>query len=79
MPDKQKTLEFLEECLRLEESVIPLYSRHIDNTLFLSGFDKAEREKISRILNKLRSDSMRHRKIFAGLVKKIKGSDKDVY
>lgn len=79
MPNKQETLNLLGECLKREEDIIPLYSRHIESSLFLSGFDKKTRGKISAILNKLRSDSMRHKQIFEDLIKKVKESNLDVY
>ncbi len=79
MPDKNEMLEFLEECLRREEEIIPLYSKHVKSSLFLSGFNSEDRAKAGSILDKLRADSMRHRKIFSGLIKKVKESGTDVY
>ena len=39
--DKEKAIKVLRELLMVEESVIPLYSRHVENSLFLSGMKKA--------------------------------------
>jgi rubrerythrin len=70
--EKKETLRLLEECLKIEEEVIPLYSRHIESTLFLSGLAQEKQLKAKEILDKLKADSERHKVIFQTLIKKIK-------
>ncbi|MFA5164289.1 MAG: hypothetical protein WC481_01825 [Candidatus Omnitrophota bacterium] len=79
MPDRDEILHFLGECLRMEEEVIPLYSKHIESSLFLSGFREADRARAGAILDTLRKDSMRHKEVFNGLIKKVKEAGADVY
>lgn len=77
--NKNELIDMLEEGMKIEESLIPLYTRHISSTLFLSGFPDEKREEIRAALSSLRKDSEAHRKIYLGLLEKVKGEDKDVY
>lgn len=79
MMKKDQLIKELGKCLLVEDRAIPIYSQHIENTLFLSKFSKEDREKVKKVLNILRADSMRHRNIFQALIEKVKGSDKNVY
>lgn len=76
---KNELLEALQEALKTEESAMPLYTKHIDSTLFLSGFDLAEQEQIGRILHTLNVESTHHGMALQLLINKIKSEDKDVY
>lgn len=76
---KQELLKLLKETLNTEESAMPLYTRHIDSTLFLSGFDSGEQKHISRILNTLNAESTDHGIALRQLINKIESEDKDVY
>ena len=77
--DKARLLTLLEEAIKIEESVIPLYSRHITNTLFLSGLQPPEADAIKKILNRLHDDSQNHRRMFTSLLKHVRESQTDVY
>jgi len=79
MASKQEIIKMVDECVKVEESVIPLYSKHIENTVFLSGFDKGSASEVRRILDRVKTDSEKHKVIFDGLLTKIKESSKDVY
>jgi len=70
MANKQEIMEMMEECVRIEEAVIPLYSKHIESTLFLSGFDKGAASEVRQILDRLKMDSEKHKVIFEGLLTK---------
>ena len=72
-------LEALKEALRIEEQAIPLYARHINNSLFLSGLEKNKRKRAEDVLNILHKESERHGAIFRSLIEKVKVSEKDVY
>jgi len=39
---KEKLLNLLDESLKAEEIALPLYTRHLSSTLFLSDFDTDE-------------------------------------
>ena len=77
--NKNELLKMLEEGLKIEESLIPIYTRHISNTLFLSEFTEKKREEIKTALSSLRNDSEVHREIYLRLLEKTRGEDRDVY
>lgn len=79
MVDKKEIIKLVEECAKIEESVIPLYSKHIDNTLFLSGFDAGSAAGVRSILDKLKKDSERHKGVFESLLARIERSSQNVY
>jgi thiamine phosphate synthase YjbQ (UPF0047 family) len=76
---KEKLLNLLNESVKVEESALPLYTRHLSSTLFLSDFDADEQRHILRILQTLESESKGHRRTLLSLIDKIKEDDKDVY
>ncbi len=69
---EEKNIVFLEECLKVEESAIPLYTRYIGDTLFLSGFTKEKQDRLQRALKKLREDSERHRDMLYAEINKLR-------
>jgi len=79
MATKKELIGFLEEVLKTEEKAIPLYTRHIGSTLFLSRFDETQRTRIQTILETLKEESQKHAEIFGRLVDKIKREPRDVY
>lgn len=76
---KQELLNALEEGLRTEESALPIYTKHIDSTLFLSGFTPEQQDRIRQILNRLSTESTGHARIYQNLIEKITSENKDVY
>ncbi|MFA6186781.1 MAG: hypothetical protein WC770_06180 [Phycisphaerae bacterium] len=76
---KEKLLNLLEESLKAEENALPLYTKHLSSTLFLSDFDTDEQRHIMRILKILEDESKGHRHTLLCLIDKIKEDDKDVY
>jgi rubrerythrin len=79
MITKEKLIDQLEECLNTEESAIPLYAKHINSTLFLSGFTDDSCSRIKEILSELASDSDHHTSMFEQLIEHVKSGGKDVY
>ena len=79
MITKEKLVSLLEEERNTEESAIPLYSRHISSTLFLSGFSDESCSRIKEILNELASESKVHSDIIGQLIEHVKSGVKDVY
>ena len=79
MATKQQMIEILYEGLRIEEDVIPIYSVHVVNTLFLSGLKGDKENKLRVILDKLKTDSERHKQMFESMIKTVEESDRDVY
>ena len=76
---KQELLKSLQHALKTEESAMPLYTRHISSTLFLSGFDSDSQKRMSEILQRLNAESTRHGMILQKLINKIQMEDKDAY
>jgi hypothetical protein len=76
---KERLLNLLDESLKAEESALPLYTKHISSTLFLSGFEAAEKERIAQILGILEEETSKHYKALQHLIEKIRNEDKDVY
>jgi len=79
MIKKEKLLVLLKDNLDSEEKGIPIYTQHLNNVFFLSGFNKDDKAMIEGVLMKLKAESQRHGDIYARLIKKIKGSPKNVY
>lgn len=76
---KEELLSRLQLCINTEESAVPVYTKHISNTFFLSEFSAAEKHTVVDILKMLSRDSEGHAAIYRSLVKEVEGSNKDVY
>ncbi|MDD5064103.1 MAG: hypothetical protein PHQ35_05005 [Phycisphaerae bacterium] len=76
---KEKLLNLLGESLKAEESALPLYTKHLSSTLFLSNFDADEQQHVKRILQTLENESKGHYHTLRCLIDKIKEEKKDVY
>ncbi len=75
---RDELLVFLEQGRKIEEGIL-LYSEHIMNTLYLSGFDKDLRNKIKETLNTLHRESYEHKIFMRQLIEQVKEGEKDVY
>jgi len=76
---KEELLEKLKFAVKTEESAIPVYTKHISDTLFLSEFGEAEKKAIVGILETLSSDSQRHAALYKSFVDGVERSNKNVY
>jgi hypothetical protein len=79
MATKEELLQYIDEGIRMEEGVIPMYTKHITSTLFLSGFKDKTRDEVEAILTRLGEDSTKHRKALELLRQEIEESEDDVY
>jgi rubrerythrin len=79
MLTKENLINELKEALKTEESAIPLYTKHVSNTLFLADMEEEEVSKIKEILATLNSDSRKHARIYKSLINRVEGGAKDVY
>jgi hypothetical protein len=75
---KDEFLTFLEQGRKIDE-VLLLYSEHLKNTLYLSGFDKNLRNKTKETLNTLHRESYEHKIFMRQLIDQVKKGDKNVY
>lgn len=79
MITKEKLVNGLKEALKTEESAIPLYTKHVSNTLFLADMEEEEISNIKEILATLNSDSRKHALMFKDLIHRIERGTQDVY
>ncbi|MDD5019560.1 MAG: hypothetical protein PHH75_00420 [Candidatus Omnitrophica bacterium] len=76
---KDALIAKLEEGIKIEESAIVVYTKHMGNTLFLSGFAPGSKEKVAEILRTLWEESRGHRKIFEQIIARVQKDEKNVY
>jgi len=76
---KEELLALLKRCLNEEERAIPLYTKHLSETLFLSGFKPEAQIRIKELLLLLKKESESHEKIFNNLIQDVKRASQDVY
>lgn len=79
MANKEDTIRMLNECIKIEERAVEIYTRHINNSLFFRIFSKEEISDIRRGLGTLSEDSRRHKMMFESFLAKIETEGKDVY
>jgi len=76
---KEELARNLQLCIKTEESAIPVYTKHISDTFFVSLFSQEEKEAAVNILKMLSRDSEGHAALFKALYSRVQESDKDVY
>lgn len=76
---KEELLAMLQRGLDEEEKAIPLYTKHLGTTLFLSSFKPESQVKIKELLMLLKRESESHAKIYDGLLAAVEGAQQDVY
>lgn len=76
---KDELIGLFQKCLNEEERAIPLYTKHLENTFFLSDFKPEVRTRVKELLLLLKRESEFHARTYAGLIETVKESDKNVY
>ena len=66
--DKNLILDKLQEAMIKEELAIPLYTSHIEQTLFWSGLDLDKQSKIIESLKILDKESENHAKYLETII-----------
>lgn len=61
-----------------EEHAIPIYTKHLDSTFFLSGFSPEVQKNIREMLLTLALESEVHARMFEGMIRRIKEGERDV-
>ena len=79
MMTKKNLIEFLKQSRMTEEMAIPVYVKHLENTLFLSGASEDEKKKMQEVLTMLKTESEGHEKMFRYLINEVEKSTQDVY
>ena len=62
-----------------EELAIPIYTKHLESTFFLSHIKPDAQKEIKSMLLTLAMESEVHARMFEATIKKVKESEKDVY
>ncbi len=62
-----------------EELAIPIYTKHLENTFFLSHLKPEVRKDIEEKLLTLAMESEVHARMFEAVIKRIQESKRDVY
>lgn len=78
MDKKQNLIRLLDECIKLEDEAIPLYTKYLESPEFFEGVSPQDMERVKKALMTLVQDSQSHRWIFESLRVKVKDTFKDV-
>lgn len=79
MIKKEELIARLKQLQSEEEKAIPIYAKHLEKTSFLSHLKPDAQKEIKSILLTLASESEGHAKVFETIIKKVTGSEQDVY
>jgi hypothetical protein len=79
MMTKNELIAQLRKLHNEEEVAIPIYTKHLESTLFLSHIKSGVRREIEEMLLTLAMESEVHAKMFEAAIKKIQDSKLDVY
>lgn len=79
MVNKQEIIAAVEECIKIAESAIPIYSKHIQHALFLSGLEKEQEQEGRIILETIMDEEKKHKTSLENLLTYVKGAKKDVF
>ena len=79
MIKKEELLELLKRGLDGEEKAIPIYTQHLKSAVFWAGMKEKEAQEARRILERLATESVGHKKIVNGLIDSVERSDKDAF
>ncbi len=79
MIDKKELVSRIREDIKTEEMAVVLYTKHLKGTLGVSGLDKATKDRMVFLLDKLTEESRQHELHMRELLEKILNSDRDVY
>lgn len=76
---KEELIFQLQKLCDEEEHAIPIYTKHLDSTFFLSGFKPKVQKEIRELLLTLALESEVHARMFEGMIKMIQESERNVY
>ncbi|MBU9889951.1 MAG: hypothetical protein KTQ49_08815 [Candidatus Omnitrophica bacterium] len=69
---KDELIARLTRLSQEEEHAIPIYTKHLDSTFFLSGFRPEVQKQIRDMLLTLALESEVHARMFEGLIKRVR-------
>lgn len=71
--DKKEIIKLIDDSIIIEEMAIPIYKKHLDSSMFWSGFDVSDQETIRQGLETLIRESKKHIKILNRLSELAQG------
>ncbi len=66
---KKVILESIDRAIRAEEESIPIYAKHLHNTMFWSALSDDKRKLVAETLLKLKEGSEKHKMILQAIGK----------
>ena len=79
MIKKAELLDILNQALLAEEKSVPLYTKHLSQAVFWTGWDKELIEKIRGSFEHLAEASTRHKDIVQNLMERIRKDSRDAF
>jgi len=79
MKNKQRLVQLLEECIKLETEAIALYTQHFGTPDFFEGVPAEDGSRVRKALQALADDARSHKGIFETLLSKIQDGPQDVH
>ena len=76
---KKELIAQLKKLHNEEELAIPVYTKHLESTFFLSTLTADAQKNIKEMLLTLSLESEVHARMFESTIQKIQESDRDVY
>ena len=76
---KDELIARLRQLHNEEELAIPIYTKHLESTFFLSRITPKDQKEIKEILLTLAMESEVHARMFEAAIKKVQESERDVY
>lgn len=70
---KEEILKKIDEAIITEEKAIPIYAKHLESTLFWSDMLEEYAEKIKKLFQKLKKESLGHKGKLEYIKKIIQG------
>ena len=76
---KDELIARLNQLHNEEELAIPIYTKHLESTFFLSRIKPEAKKEIQEMLLTLAMESEVHARMFEATIKKIQESERNVY
>ncbi|MGM0442210.1 MAG: hypothetical protein ACQEQC_07310 [Elusimicrobiota bacterium] len=73
---KKDILKKIDEAIITEEKAVPIYAKHLESTLFWSDMPEEYRERIKKLFEKLKEESLGHKGKLEYIKKKIQEGGK---
>jgi len=76
---KDELIARLKKLKSKEELAIPVYTKHLESTFFLSSIPRKAQEEIKDMLLTLAMESEVHARMFEAAIRNVQDSERDVY